>query len=149
MSVYLVGNKPSSALSFLVFVTIFNYFFLCSLDEGISWPKHGTFSRIVFNYFIIVIGSIRLLHGLLRIVIPTQVSWIRYFALTVFYFWIGVLAFNRLVKTKQTYYDGFNGQRILDNEKLCKFHKFSLNYFSAFDELFWSFSHSHSDCSSK
>lgn len=139
-------GKPSTKNNFVTFMTLLNYFWLCSLDQGLNYEKHGTFSRIVFTYFIIVILLLRSFHAVMRFVKSKGYKMLQKVGLVILYVSLGVLLWHRLIGTKDSFNKGFNGDELQTDGQLCQFHKFGLNYFSAFDELFWRFAHSTSDC---
>jgi Protein of unknown function (DUF229) len=154
-------GKPTKQTNILVFLTFLAYMFLCSLKEGLTWQRHGTLSRIVFNYFLLIIVCIRMIHRLARAAGNTaSFSWTKYAILGLLYSTLGWFAISRIWGAKQTYYDGIGGKRLVyshvhaanssttydHTQEMCRFHKFSLNYFTTFDEMFWNFAHSHSNC---
>lgn len=139
-------GRPSNKLIVQGFVTIFDYFWLCSLREGLSWKAHGTFSRIVFNYFLIIFTVIRLFRSFIKRLKKkkkTQTAYLIQGSIAVYLIYE---LYCRVWLSRKDFYEGFNGVKISNDPKECHFHHFSLNYFSAFDDLFWGFSHSKSSC---
>lgn len=140
-------GKPTHKQSLMTFGTLLNYFWLCSLHEGLSYSSHGTFSRIVFNYFLLAIMVLRGLNALMRLAESKGYKFLRIAGLVIFYSVIALFIWHRAVGTKDEYFKGFDGRTMDESPPLCKFHKIGINYYSAFDELFWNFAHSNSDCS--
>lgn len=142
-------GKPRHKDSLFLFMTFFNYLFLCSLKEGLTWASHGTFSRIVFNSFIILVLAIRVYLAVSRCFKDSYLLWIKW-AMILLLGLFGILFIrSRVLDTHNTYNDGFGNSKLVESPHFCRFHKFGLNYFSTFDEIFWKFAHSNSDCSSR
>lgn len=158
-------GKPTQKTNILLFLTFLSYMFLCSLKEGLTWEKHGTLSRIVFNYFLLIIVTIRLVHHAARSLANKGNSWAKYLLLGALYSFLGWFVLSRLWGAKETYYTGLGSKKLIydhvysktsagvtkhnHTEELCRFHKFSLNYFTTFDEMFWNFAHSHANCDAR
>ena len=146
---WIMHNRPSNCDSLTLLATIFNYFFLCSLHEGLSWSAHGTFSRIVFNYFLWIIAGVRLFNFVMKLLKKTDYRRMRFAGYFLVYGGLFLFAYHRIFDTKDSFFKGFDGKAMKVEGKLCKFHDFKINYYSAFDDLFWRFSHSNSDCGSR
>jgi hypothetical protein len=123
-----------------------NYFLLCSLQQGFSWKNHGTLSRIFFTMFGLKIIGIKVYFFLLRKVeekkkaVAVGVMLVTVAAIVFSVFW-------RVVMTKGSYEKGFAGKSIDNSLKgICTFREIGVNWYSAFDEVFWKFSHQDSNC---
>jgi len=128
------------------FFLCFNYFFLCSLNQGLSWQAHGTLNRIIFTNFLIIFVLARAVNAFARSFKNSSWFVMRYAILTFFYGAIIIWMKHHLIDTSKDYSLGFAGDKVANQGKLCSFHKFSVNYYSAFDDLFWGLAHTNSDC---
>lgn len=144
-----VKSRPVDKLNLLfLFFTLIHYFYLNSLEPGLSWRAHGTFSRIVFNYCAILFFGLRVYNVVLRFAVKLSKQAMLVGKLLLFIVLL-VALYNRVLATYPSFFVGFQGKTVETNGKLCNWHKFNLNYYSAFDELFWNLAHKDSDCSAK
>lgn len=127
-------------------MALINYGFLSSLKPGLTWKSHGTLSKIFFNYYMLLIFGFK---GLFLIFdwVQKQHKFSGLAAKFISVSSILLFVYYRIFSTKDNYFEGFNGERMHDSHGVCHFFRISTNWYSAFDDFFWSFAHSHSDCS--
>lgn len=129
----------------LVLLATVSYLALGSLNPGFGWQSHGSLSRIFFNMFLIlnilVIGSLKILSK-----IQDKYNSIGNLLYVLFFLSISFFLLNRILYTKDSFNTGFAGHTVENYTRRCHWRKISVNWYSAFDDLFWRFSHKHSDC---
>jgi Protein of unknown function (DUF229) len=146
MADWMIHGKPSHKVNLMTFGTLLNYFWLCSLNEGLTYKSHGTFSRIVFNYLSMLIMAVRGFNAVMRFAQTKGYKSVRVVGSVIFYGLLVMFVWGRVVGSKDDYFRGFDNEKASDKPPLCNFHKIGVNYYSAFDELFWNFAHSNADC---
>ena len=136
-----IGKRVTCFLS--CFITVVNYFYLCSLSPGLTWKSHGTLSRIFFNYFVIAILASKLFWHLSGLLGSKKKSFgIRIIAVLILLGFVG----GRVFLTKDDFFKGFNGKRMVEDDGDCHFFRISYNWYGVFDEMLWGFSHLNSNC---
>lgn len=151
-----------------IILLIFNYYFLCALKPGFNFKSHGSLSRI---FFVMLLLWILIFKGSIAILgyIGKRSKLIKYSLISLFIAIISIKLIHKIYFTKDKFFLGFNGHKLehgphlmklkalekMINKKLpkevyeknkhltgvCRFKKIGVNWYEAFDEFFWRFSH--------
>ena len=55
----------------------------------------------------------------------------------------------RVFFTKEDFFKGFNGKRMVEDDGDCHFFRISYNWYGVFDNMLWELSHLNSNCSAQ
>ena len=129
-----------------IVILVLNYFWLCSREPGFSWKSHGTLSRIFFTMFIFKICGLKIVKYLYQLAAKKSRLYSN-IALSILAIKVLGVVYYRIYSTQDEFYTGFEGSRIINCKECCKYRKIGINWYSAFDKIFWDFAHKRSSCS--